>query len=223
MTPGSFAPCPTNTCLRPLPARNAEIVTPPERPAPRSALRHPTVKPRSFLFPVLRARAQLPRPFNPIRTARPPPDRPEIKEFPMATKARLKDQPPSIDMLEADFDTLDRLVGDLPGSGPAGLLQQELDRAKVHAPSDMPKGVVTMNRWLHFTDGQGADVRRVQLVLPRDADIDAGKVSILSYVGAGLIGLCEGESIDWPAPSGEMRRLSVIMVEDEDPIQALTQ
>ena len=141
----------------------------------------------------------------------------------MAFKARIQTQPPSIAMLDTDFDTLDRLVGDLPGSGPAGLLQQELDRAQVHASADLPKGVVTMNRWFHFTDGQGSDVRRVQLVLPRDADIDAGKVSILSYVGAGLIGLCEGESIDWPAPNGEMRRLSVIMVEDDDPIQTLTQ
>lgn len=125
-------------------------------------------------------------------------------------------------MTQADYDTLDRLVGDLPGTGPAGLLQQELDRAEIFGMADMPKGIVTMNRWIHFTDGQGNDVRRVQLVLPRQADIDAGKVSILSFVGAGLIGLREGETIDWPAPSGEMRSLGVIMVEDMDPIEALT-
>jgi len=125
-------------------------------------------------------------------------------------------------MTQSDFDTLDRLVGDLPGTGPAGLLQQELDRVEIYELADMPKGIVTLNRWIHFTDGQGSDVRRVQLVLPRQADIDAGKVSILSFVGAGLIGLREGETIEWPAPSGEMRPLSVIMVEDLDPIETLT-
>ena len=124
-------------------------------------------------------------------------------------------------MTQSDFNTLDRLVGDVPGTGPAGLLQQELDRAEICDIADMPKGIVTMNRWIHFTDGQGNDVRRVQLVLPRQADIDAGKVSILSFVGAGLIGLREGETISWPAPSGEMRPLSVIMVEDLDPIEVL--
>lgn len=137
----------------------------------------------------------------------------------MTTPPTRKSRPPSIALTKRDYDALDRLVGDLPGSGPAGLLQQELDRAKILTRDAMPKGVVTLNRWLHFTDGQGADVRRVQLVLPREADIDAGKVSILSYVGAGLIGLREGESIDWPAPSGELRRLSVITVEDADPIE----
>lgn len=135
--------------------------------------------------------------------------------------AQRQTQPPSINMTRTDYDTLDRLVGDLPGTGPAGLLQQELDRAEVFEDADMPKGTVTMNRWVHFTDGTGSDVRRIQLVMPRRADIDAGKVSVLSFVGAGLIGLKEGETIDWPAPSGETRKLSVIMVEDLDPIETL--
>lgn len=140
----------------------------------------------------------------------------------MKSDAQKQTPPPSIYMTRADYEALDRLVGDLPGTGPAGLLQNELDRAEVIDDERMPKNIVTMNRWLHFTDGQGSDVRRVQLVLPREADIDAGKVSILSFVGAGLIGLREGETIEWPAPSGEMRPLSVIMVEDLDPIESLT-
>lgn len=129
--------------------------------------------------------------------------------------------PPSLYISEADFDALDRLVGDLPGAGPAGLLQAELDRAEVVKTADMPKGVVGLDRWVHFTDGTAQDVRRVCLVLPRDADIDAGKISVLSFVGAGLLGLREGETIEWPTPAGEMRRLSVIMVEDTDLIAEL--
>ena len=127
---------------------------------------------------------------------------------------------PAILLSRADFDALDRLVGDLPGAGPAGLLQQELDRAEVLDDADMPRDVVGLNRWLHYADDRHPEVRRVQLVLPREADIDAGRVSILSHVGAGLIGLKEGQSILWPDPSGDTRKLTPILIEDEDPIEA---
>lgn len=139
------------------------------------------------------------------------------------TTAKTRGRPPALPAIvlsQADFDALDRLVGDLPGTGPAGLLQQELDRAKVCKTADMPKDVVGLNRWLHYADDRHPEVRRVQLVLPREADIDAGRVSILSHVGAGLIGLKEGQSIVWPDPSGETRKLTPVLIEDEDPIEA---
>ncbi|WP_292051877.1 MULTISPECIES: GreA/GreB family elongation factor [unclassified Brevundimonas] len=139
----------------------------------------------------------------------------------MANTRTKAQPPPTVYISESDFDALDRLVGDLPGSGPAGLLQAEMDRAEVLPEAEMPKGVVGLHRWVHFRDGQGNDVRRVQLVLPRDADIDAGRISVLSYVGAGLLGLTEGETIEWPSPSGGSRPLTIIMVEDRDPIAEL--
>ena len=124
---------------------------------------------------------------------------------------------PAITLRSDDFDALDRLVGDLPGTGPAGLLQQELDRAEVCDDADMPKDVVGLNRWLHYADDRHPEVRRVQLVLPREADIDAGRVSILSHVGAGLIGLKEGQSINWPDTSGAARKLTLVKVEEAEP------
>ncbi len=41
------------------------------------------------------------------------------------------------------------------------------------------------------------------LVFPAEADIAAGKVSVLTPVGAALIGLSKGESIAWTARDGE--------------------
>ena len=70
--------------------------------------------------------------------------------------------------------------------------------------------------WLHYIDGRASDPRRIQIVLPNEADIDAGKVSVLSYVGAGLIGLVEGHTIAWTDPSGADRRLTPVMIEDPE-------
>lgn len=140
------------------------------------------------------------------------------------TQVSARSRPPSlpaITICKTDFDRLDRLVGDLPGKGVAGLLQQELDRAKVCKPQSLPSNVVGLNRWVHYTDGQTDKVRRVQLVMPNEADIDTGKISILSFVGAGLLGVKEGQTIHWPDASGVLRKLTPILIEDEDLVEQL--
>lgn len=125
---------------------------------------------------------------------------------------------PEIFLTPEEHARLSLLTGDGEARGVAGLLQQELDRATVCNPAERPRHAVGLDRWLHYTDGRAGDSRRVQIVMPRDADIDAGRISALSHVGAGLIGLLEGETILWPDPSGALRRLTPILVEDPDPL-----
>lgn len=126
---------------------------------------------------------------------------------------------PDIVLSDTDYDTLDRLVGEQPTSPVARLLRRELDRAEVRQGADMPHDTVALNRWLHYADTRSDGLRRVQLVLPAEADIDQGRVSVLSFVGAGLIGLKEGDGIDWPDPSGAQRRLVPVLIEDLDPLE----
>lgn len=123
---------------------------------------------------------------------------------------------PDIFLSAEDFDALSRLVGDMPGEGVAGLLQQELERAIVCATGERPSGAAPLNRWLHYIDNRSPEPRRIQIVLPHQADIDAGKVSVLSHVGAGLIGLVEGHTIAWTDPSGAARSLTAVMIEDPE-------
>jgi regulator of nucleoside diphosphate kinase len=59
-------------------------------------------------------------------------------------------------------------------------------------------------------DGQR---RRVTLVYPTEADIAAGRISVLTPIGAALLGLAEGQSIDWTARDGRVRRLTIVEVE----------
>lgn len=123
---------------------------------------------------------------------------------------------PEIFLTRDEHAQLSRLVGNGEARGVAGLLQQELDRATLCDPSERPVHAVGLGRWLHYTDGRGTTSRRVRIVMPREADVDTGQISALSHVGAGLIGLLEGESILWPDPSGATRRLTPILVEDPD-------
>lgn len=123
---------------------------------------------------------------------------------------------PEIFLTPAEHDQLSRLVGDHEATGAAGLLRQELDRATV--TEDRSAHAVGLDRWVHYSDGRFGQPRRVKIVLPQQADIDAGLISALSHVGAGLIGLPEGESILWPDPSGTVRKLTPVLVEDGDPL-----
>lgn len=123
---------------------------------------------------------------------------------------------PDIHLSAQDHDLLSRLVGDTPATGAAGLLQQELDRAIVSEDRDRPPGAVGLNRWVHYVDERSDTARRVKIVLPAEADIDAGLISVLSFVGAGLIGMVEGETIVWTDPSGARRKLTPILVEDPE-------
>jgi regulator of nucleoside diphosphate kinase len=84
-----------------------------------------------------------------------------------------------------------RAVGRAPG---AALLLQEMERATV--VSDPPQHVLAMNGKATF-DYDGRLYRDFQLVYPPCADFTAGRISVLTPVGAALIGLAEGKTLSW--------------------------
>jgi regulator of nucleoside diphosphate kinase len=91
----------------------------------------------------------------------------------------------------------------------AGVLADELSRATVISEERMPDNVVRMHSRVTYVE-EGSGLRReVELVYPDEADLSSGKVSVLAPVGAALLGLAEGESIEWRFPRGERRRLRV--------------
>jgi len=103
----------------------------------------------------------------------------------------------------------------------ARLLLEEADRAEVvPAGRRVPTGVVALGSVVEFRDAATGETRRVQVVLPGEADIAEGRISVLSLVGAGLMGLSEGQSIDWPTQDGRLRRLTVLRVCAPPPAKA---
>lgn len=118
---------------------------------------------------------------------------------------------PQIHMIEDEAEKLADLALSAERRFPqvSELLLRETSRARLHSALTIPADVVTMGSLVAFSDeGSGAE-RTVQLVYPPDADISQGRISILTPVGAGLIGLREGQSILWPDREGHRRTLVI--------------
>lgn len=93
-------------------------------------------------------------------------------------------------------------------------LLAEMERAEV--VNAVPSSVVQMGSRVTFVADDGQE-RSVVLVYPGQADIGAGRVSILTPIGTALIGLSEGQSIAWTTRDGRRRRLAVLRVEADMP------
>ncbi|MEQ8310989.1 MAG: nucleoside diphosphate kinase regulator [Sphingopyxis sp.] len=122
---------------------------------------------------------------------------------------------PPIQMIDREADRLTELAlskeDDLPQV--CGLLLREINRATIRTAPRFPSDIVTMQSRVTFADAATGAERTVELVYPGDADISAGRISILTPVGAGLIGLREGQSILWPDRDGHERKLTILKVE----------
>jgi regulator of nucleoside diphosphate kinase len=112
-----------------------------------------------------------------------------------------------------DFDNL-RLLSET--SAPAAqFLAMEIERARLIEPEAAGSELVTMNARVRFRDDVTGQERTVTLVYPGEADIAEGRLSVLTPVGAALIGLSTGQSIEWRNPAGGARSLTVIAVGDQ--------
>ncbi len=124
---------------------------------------------------------------------------------------------PAITLARSDHERLANLADALADRDPkaADQLAAELDRARVVADNRLAEGTVRMGAVVRFSL-DGAEPRTIRLVYPGEADIEQGRISVLTPVGAALIGLTAGQSIDWADRDGKTRRLQVLEVGVED-------
>ncbi len=90
-------------------------------------------------------------------------------------------------------------------------LEEELDRAKVVDPRDIPSDVVTMNSVVRIRDLDTGEERSFALVFPNKTGLGEKAVSILAPIGSALIGCREGETLDWEVPAG-IRRIQITQI-----------
>lgn len=65
-----------------------------------------------------------------------------------------------------------------------------------------------MNSKVILRDLDTQEIMTYTLVFPNDANYEAGAISVLAPVGTAILGYSEGDTVEWPVPSG-MRRLLV--------------
>ena len=123
-------------------------------------------------------------------------------------------QRPPIHLLASESDLVGSLALQAEHRHPvvAAMLLAEIERAELHEDGKLPDNVVTLGSEVDFIDEQSHQLRTVRLVLPAEANIAIGQVSIMTPMGAGLYGMMAGQSIDWPDLGGRDHRLRILAV-----------
>ncbi|WP_293009158.1 nucleoside diphosphate kinase regulator [Nitrosomonas sp.] len=90
-------------------------------------------------------------------------------------------------------------------------LMDEIDRATVVEPTEVPPDVITMNSTIRFVDDTNGSEFKLTLVYPDEAGTPE-TISIAAPVGSALLGLSVGQSIMWQVPGGRELSLRVLEV-----------
>ena len=111
-------------------------------------------------------------------------------------------------LTELDFVRLHKLTG----SHPPPALADLLDVADVLPSREVPADIVTMYAQVEIEDLPTQQRQKLVVCYPDDAEPNAGRISVLSPVGIGLLGLKAGETARWHTPGGEEIAARVIAV-----------
>ena len=91
-------------------------------------------------------------------------------------------------------------------------LEDELRRAQVVEPGELPDDVVSMESTIWFRDEADGDEECYTLVYPQQADVSQNKISVIAPIGTALLGYRIGDVVEWAVPAG-ISRLTITRVE----------
>ncbi len=123
----------------------------------------------------------------------------------------------AIKMTDRDYERLSTLVGAMrggPRSGYAAMLGERLREASTLDDEAFDSGCVKMGSSASLLDLGTEKEFRYRLAFPGEADIEAGKISVLSPLGAALLGRTRGEEFSYQSPGGPVR-MRVLEVDTE--------
>jgi regulator of nucleoside diphosphate kinase len=94
----------------------------------------------------------------------------------------------------------------------SGLIDMVEREADIVPGSRIDPDVVTVNSTVSFREEEGGSVHRVTVVYPNDTSVGLRRISVLSPVGAALLGQRAGRTAVVELPDGTTRRLHVLEV-----------
>ena len=122
---------------------------------------------------------------------------------------------PKITLPASDYPRLERLarVAAQQGDMDAMSLMAEINRAEI-VPDDARdiESIVTIGCWVTYRSNWGVPRKTVELVWPEDRSSDPARISVLSPLGAALIGLRVGDQMPYVV-AGSMNVVRIESVE----------
>ena len=127
----------------------------------------------------------------------------------------LQPELPPITIIRGDMEKLIRLADAADGrfAQTGDFLAREIDRAQVIEDFERRPGLVAMGSRVTFRDNTTDQTRTITLVYPEEADVAQNRISVLTPIGAALIGLSVSQSIEWQTLEGKSRSLTVTAVD----------
>jgi regulator of nucleoside diphosphate kinase len=121
-----------------------------------------------------------------------------------------------IHITSRDKQLLEDLLAEVKASngrwrGDLKALEDELQRAIVVEPEDVPDDVITMNSRAEMLDLETDETVIFTLVFPSQANVDEEKISVLAPIGAGMLGYRMNDEFEWNVPGG-VRRMRVTRI-----------
>jgi regulator of nucleoside diphosphate kinase len=132
---------------------------------------------------------------------------------------------PELSVARRDLGRLDVLLAAVKARfGKVGtFLLEEITRARIVQDHEIPPTLVTMGATVHFRDEATGRECVVRLVYPYKTRLCDRSLSVLTPVGAALLGLSEGQSIDYETIDGRLKTLTVLKVVGSTPDEAFPQ
>jgi regulator of nucleoside diphosphate kinase len=120
---------------------------------------------------------------------------------------------PSVErtLTHSDHARLARMLARQPAAAGAEALQDLIDASDLVAGSAAPTTLVTMNAQVLLQPQEGPP-RELTLCYPEEARPADGLVSVLSPVGASLLGLRVGETASWCSAAGQAGAARIVSV-----------
>lgn len=117
---------------------------------------------------------------------------------------------PNIIISEQDLHRLETMLDNQMKLTPTmEHLEDELARAEVVTPQDIPTNIVTMNAKVLITIAPAKEATEITLVYPHDFRGEKGQVNVIAPIGAAILGLAEGQEIEWPQPDGHTMKVKI--------------
>lgn len=97
-------------------------------------------------------------------------------------------------------------------------LSDELDRAIVIKKDELNQKIIRIGSKIKLDVKKTNQNLSIQLVLPEEANLKEGKISLLAPLGVALIGFSEGDEVNWEMPGGTTQ-IKILNVSNEHLIE----